>query len=205
MKINVKGKYPNWWLCILPPNGSIANIAQTSFVTSPFLPEVDVNMTKKSVFQDYPVPGLDYTPFQYVRSEDTRISLKLPIIDKNYKNFGNSLKLYQIERMGTVTQDINPLNIFKDSQFRTPPICLYSGYGTTLAPGLPCVVENGLELISLRDHINQYGLPTFSYVTINLRFIEGHKLWKAWRYSKLILSQIKSVQSLASGSKKLPV
>lgn len=193
--INMKRKSNNWWLMVLPSSGNY--LLNGILITNRFLPEGDISYEKKAVYQSFDIPGLDYQLFDWVRNEDARITLKIPFINKKEKQLGATMDANLFERPGI--QQIDITSSTSEALWKSNPVCLYSGWGTHKPPGLPVMVENGVKLTFLRDHVNKAGNPTFGYAEMTLRYIESHKLYKQYKYGQLLAGAYSAIKTSKGG------
>lgn len=160
----MRAKSSNWWM-LVPSRGL--------FITNDLLPS-DIDDDKKSTFQDFQVPGLDYAPSGHVRNEGTDISMSIPFFDQSTAA-GNALQLQQVEVLRHIAIDISSIN---ESQFASNPVVWYSGWGTHRPP-LPFQVRRA-KIKHNRDFTNNTGQATWSEVDFELKAIEDHKAWIAY-------------------------
>lgn len=173
-KKKLKRNY-NWWILVLPSQNSLQAAGSIFLITNRFLPTGDITDSKASVYQDFPIPGLDYTPFKHVRNEGAKISFTVPII-KNDKDFGNSHDLAMIEMTRHVTQDLASLS---EKYWSQNPMCIYSGWGTHRPP-LPVVVESA-EYAHKQYFTNKRGFVKYTEVAFTMRYLENSSLYKMWK------------------------
>lgn len=191
-------KKTNWWLMILPTNvgvnGTNFNVLNATLITSNVLPEGDITINKTSEFAEYKVAGLDYVPTNFVLNTNASFSVRLPIVNKKDKQFGNTNQIMQFERLRT--QQVNIVG--NNTQWNNNPVVIWYGY--TNRPPLPCLVRD-VKITHLRDHlIPKYGTSSFSYVELTLQYIENTNLYKMWKYVQLAGSQIGMIQNLQKGN-----
>ena len=92
----------NWWILVLPRNAT--SFESGAIITNRLLPG-DIPDEKKSVFGDFPIAGLDYTPFVHVRNDNTRITVSVPFVNIN-NSYGNSFDLYAAEKTRSWTDPL---------------------------------------------------------------------------------------------------
>lgn len=180
-------KKTNWWIMILPSNsgGGLTNlnILNTTLITSPFLPEGDIKISKNVNYTEYPVAGLDYIPTNFVLNGNASFSVRLPVVNKTDKQFGNTPEIMAFERLRTQQVTIGKAR----NTFSRNPIVIWYGY--TNRPPLPCIVKS-CEITNLRDHfLPKYSTTSFSYVDLTLQYLENNSLYQMWKYVQLAGSQ----------------
>ncbi|EKR34345.1 hypothetical protein LEP1GSC096_0031 [Leptospira interrogans serovar Hebdomadis str. R499] len=194
----MKKKTNNWWILVLPNISSVLsspqNLLQAMLITNKLLPS-DISDEKKSIFQDYPQPGLDYAPVDHVRNENTRITFTVPIVNLN-KSTGNMLDLYAVERARSHQIDIS---LVTDSpQWKQNPTCIYSGWGTHRPP-LPVIIED-IKLNHKRDLTNRNGFSQFTECTFTMRYLEDQGMYKMWKIVRNIGAGVGVAQRLSGRS-----
>lgn len=183
-------KFPkkvNWWILILPANvgDSVgnANILNTTLITSRFLPEGDIKTSKSINYTEYQVAGLDYVPTNYVLNGNTTFTVRVPVVNKFDKQFGNTSEIMAFERLRTQQ---TPIGQTKNTFSRNPVVIWY---GYTNRPPLPCLVKS-CDITHVRDHfLPRYGTTSFSYVDLTMQYIENNSLYQMWKYVQLAGSQ----------------
>lgn len=161
----MSGKLRNWWL-LIPGRGLI--------ITNRLLPS-DINDDKKSHWSEFAIPGLDYSPTDHVRNDDTKISFTVPFIDRSTAA-GNSLQLNQVEVLRHSEID---LGLTTENQWAKNPTVWYSGWGTHRPP-LPCIVRRA-KFKHSRDFTDRRSTKsTWTEVDFELEYIESHPQFQAY-------------------------
>ncbi|TGK36279.1 hypothetical protein [Leptospira andrefontaineae] len=183
-------KTNNWWILVLP-KGLGLDLISGALITNRLLPG-DISDEKKSVYNDYNIPGLNYSPFSHVRNDNTKITLTVPIMNIDNET-GNMFDLYDVERVRSQPFD---LSFSSEAQWKTNPTCIYSGWGTHRPP-LPVVVED-CKFNHRRDFTNRNGISQFTEVTFVMRYLEDSSLYKAYNVMKSIGGLVNTAQKIGS-------
>jgi hypothetical protein len=185
-KLKMKGLIDRFWIFVLPKNfsggqikGVGLNLLSGTLITNQLAPS-DIEDVKKMNFKNYAIPGLNYTPFNYVNGDDTRITFSVPFINRE-KKMGNRGELAQLENLRNNQLDIA---FTSESIWNKQPICIYSGFGTHRPP-LPVVVED-CKFVHKQSMFNQ-GWIEMTDVTFTMRYLESSLLYRIWRKSMKLL------------------
>lgn len=186
-KLKMKGLIDRFWIFVLPKNisggqikGVGLNIFSGTLITNGLAPS-DIQDSKKMNFKNYQMPGLNYTPFNYINGDNTSISFSIPFINKE-KKMGNRGEMAQLEKLRNAQMDIS---LTTESMWNRQPICIYSGFGTHRPP-LPVVVEE-CKFTHKQAMFNR-GWVEMTDVTFTIRYLEDATLYKAWQKAMDLLS-----------------
>lgn len=164
----------NWWLLVVPRGLSPLSLATGVLITNRLLPS-DIDDVKQGVWNNYPVPGKDFSDPYHVRNDNLKVSFTVPIVNIN-DGFGNSNELNAIEKTRSVQLDLSETN---ESAWRQNPICIYSGWGTNKPP-LPVRITNA-PFRHKRDFTNvKSGFSQYTEVSFEMTYIESSVLFQAW-------------------------
>lgn len=178
-----------WWLLVLPE--APVSFSQGVIITNRLLPD-NINDSRKINYSDFAIPGVDYTPFQWTRNDNSKISFRVPVINKE-SFIGNSIDLQNVERTTSAQLD---LSFTTEGQWRRNPLCIYSGFGTHRPP-LPVVVE-AATFEHQTQHTNpETGYSQFSYVSFTLRYVEDHALFRNYVNLRAAGAATSTVQSIS--------
>lgn len=186
-KLKMKGLIDRFWIFVLPKNfsggqikGIGLNLLSGTLITNQLAPS-DIQDSKKMNFKNYSMPGLNYTPFNYINGDDTRITFSIPFINKE-KKMGNRGEMSQLEKLRNAQMDIS---LTTESMWNRQPICIYSGFGTHRPP-LPVVVEE-CKFTHKQNMFNR-GWVEMTDVTFTIRYLESSTLYFAWQKAMDLLS-----------------
>jgi len=185
-----------WWILVLPRGFTGTSLLSGTFITNRLIPAETIEDDKKPIFQEFQIPGLDYSPVQHVRNENTVITFSVPIVNKK-STVGNLVELNAIEQVRMVQRD---LSITSEAQWNSNPLVVYSGWGTHRPP-LPAVVVSA-PFSHETYHTLDGGYSSFTRVTFTLRYVENHPMYLAWK--KLMQIGGPSAIAQAVGSRGYP-
>lgn len=155
----------------------IFDLSNLQLITSTTIPNSDITDSKNIILAEVPIPGLGYNPVYGAGMGNRKISMTLPILNKN-NNVGNMLLLKQFENLRNQSFGLNLQNIFsKPIQFQTNPKVLYY-WGTGSGAPLEWFVSK-CDFVHKTGLVNANGAPQYTEVSIELILDEQSWLTQA--------------------------
>jgi hypothetical protein len=165
------------------------DLGNNQLITNQFIPE-DITDNKDIILSETPIPGLNYQPIQSGGLGNRKISLDIPLINRN-DILGNVLLLKQYENLRQPEFNFN--HIFnKNTQFTQNPKVLYMwGIGS-----IPLVYYVSKCNFTHKKHfVNSFGTPQYTTIHLELILDESNILNRAEETYRQLASILGSVQS----------
>jgi hypothetical protein len=140
-------------------------------ITTNWVPS-DISDQKSIVLTETPIPGLNYQPVSYGGGGNRKIGFTLPLVKKN-NTVGNVLLLKQFDNLRN--QAVGLTGMFS-GQFKPNPRVLFN-YGIGSVPLIYYVSK--CDASSKQGWVNQFGMPMYSEITIELILDEKESIYKA--------------------------
>lgn len=155
----------------------IFDLGNLQLITSTTIPSSDITDSKNIILSEVPIPGLGYSPVFGGGMGNRKISMTLPILNKN-NNVGNMLLLKQFENLRNQSFGLNLQNVFSSPiQFQTNPKVLYY-WGTGSGAPLEWYVSK-CDFVHKTTLVNSYGAPQMTEINLELVLDEQSPLTQA--------------------------
>lgn len=144
----------------------IFDMSNFQLITSRTIPTGDISDSKQIILAETPIPGLGYNPVHGGGMGNRRISLTIPILNKN-NNVGNILLLKQFENLRTQVFGLSLQSIFSAGvQFSTNPKVLYY-WGTGGGAPMEWYVAK-CDFAHRSSLVNAYSYPQYTEINLEL-------------------------------------